>query len=300
MNQSRAIHGVAVDAGSGLAATIKTARQQRSQSDDLTVFKRAVLEVLGQGASTALVDAQTGPGLIPHYPSTCAPMLAFEADVYHFAEGDKITLFPENLAVSDYAKLGVKQLKFFMYYAPDDDIELNRKKQEVVASVGQQCIEHELVFLMEPLVYHPTLNAGTKEYALIKPDLVRRATAEFANPRYHADVLKVEVPVDLDFVEGFGDAVMSREDALNAFRTAAEPAVNHQLVYLSAGVAFDRFEASLRMASEAGVDFNGFMCGRALWSDAVDIYGEHGDATLRSWLKETGLVRLNRLIAALD
>lgn len=300
MNQSRSIHGVAVDAGSGLEASIKTARENRARPDDLTVFKRAVLEVLGQGASTALVDAQTGPALIPHYPSTCAPMLAFEADVYHFAEGDKITLLPENLSVSDYAKLGVKQLKFFMYYAPDDDIKLNQEKQSVVASVGQQCIDHGLVFLMEPLVYHPTLISGTKEYALIKPDLVRRATAEFADPRYHADVLKVEVPVDLDFVEGFGDAVMSRDDALDAFRAAAAPAINHQLVYLSAGVAFDRFEASLQMASEAGVDFNGFMCGRALWSDAVAIFGAQGETSLREWLKETGLVRLNRLIAALE
>lgn len=300
MNQSRAIHGVAVDAGSGLEAAIKTARGNRASPDDFVIFKRAVLEVLGQGASTVLVDAQTGPELVPHYPTTCAPMLAYEADVYHFAEGDKITLLPDNLSIEDYARLGVKQLKFFMYYAPDDDTKLNRRKQDVVASVGQQCIDHELVFLMEPLVYHPTLKPGTKEYALLKPELVRRATEEFADARYHADVLKVEVPVDLDFVEGFGDAVMTRDDALNAFRVAAEPAANHQLVYLSAGVAFERFEASLRMARTAGVDFNGFMCGRALWSDAIGIYGEHGETVLRSWLEETGRVRLNRLIAALD
>lgn len=299
MNQSAVIHGVAVDAGSGLEATIKAARKNQAHPDDLAIFKCCVLEVLGQGASTVLVDAQTGPALIPHYPSNCAPMLAYEADVYHFAEGDKITLLPENLKITDYAKLGVKQLKFFMYYAPDDDTELNRKKQEVVASVGQQCVDHDLVFLMEPLVYHPTLKSGTKEYALLKPDLVQRATAEFCQPQYHADVMKVEVPVDLDFVEGFGETVMSRDDAMEAFRAAAAPATNHQLVYLSAGVPFDRFEASLQMAGAAGVDFDGFMCGRALWADAVDIYGAQGEIALRNWLEETGRQRLNRLIAAL-
>ncbi len=299
MIQSAMIHGVAVDAGSGLEAAIKTARGNQAHPDDLAIFKRCVLEVLGQGASTVLVDAQTGPPLIPHYPVGCTPMLAYEADVYHFAEGDKITLLPENLKITDYARLGVKQLKFFMYYAPDDNSELNRRKQDVVASVGQQCVEHDLVFLMEPLVYHPTLKPGTKEYALLKPDLVLRATAEFCQPQYHADVLKVEVPVDLDFVEGFGEAVMSQDDAMDAFRAAAAPAANHQLVYLSAGVPFDRFEASLQMAKAAGVDFNGFMCGRALWADAVDIYGAQGEATLRHWLVETGRPRLNRLIAAL-
>lgn len=298
-NIQDAIHGVAVDAGSGLQALIKEARGSRAGADDFVTFKKSVMQVLGQGASTVLVDAATGPDLIPHYPAGCDPMLAFEADVYHFAEGDKITLLPDNLAITDYARLGVKQLKFFMYYAPDDDVELNQKKQKVVESVGKLCQEHNLVYLMEPLVYHPTLKPGSKEYALLKPDLVRRATEEFAQPRYHADVLKVEVPVDLDFVEGFGEAVMSQTEALDAFRRAAEPAKNHQLVYLSAGVPFERFEASLKMARTAGVDFNGFMCGRALWSDAVDIYGEHGDTKLRSWLEETGRTRLDRLIAAL-
>lgn len=295
-----AIHGVAVDAGSGLEASIREARGSLAGPDDLATFKRVVLQVLGQGASAVLVDAATGPELIPQYPPDCEPMLAFEADVYHFAEGDRITLLPENLAITDYAKLGVKQLKFFMYYAPNDDAELNRKKQNVVASVGQQCQEHNLIFLMEPLVYDPILQSGTKDYALIKPELVRRATEEFAKPQYCADVLKVEVPVNLDFVEGFGEAVMSHDEALNAFREAAAPALDHKLVYLSAGVPFDRFEASLKMARTAGVDFNGFMCGRALWADAVDIYGGHGDLELRSWLEDTGRARLDRLIAALE
>lgn len=292
--------GVAVDAGSGLEAAIRTARGASANSDDLLVFKRAILELLGAGANTVLVDANLGPALLEHYPENCRRMLAYEADVYHISDDDRITVFPENLHVEDYARMGVDQLKFFMYYAPDDDVELNARKQEIVAELGERCRKNKLRFLMEPLVYHPSISPGTSEYAAIKPELVRRATETFAEPRFCADVLKVEIPVDLSFVEGFGEPLMSRDEALAAFSAAAEPVTNAELVYLSAGVSFEWFKASLQMARDAKVSFNGFMCGRALWADAVDIFGTEGEAGLRQWLAETGRKRLDILIAVLD
>jgi tagatose 1,6-diphosphate aldolase len=294
-----AIHGVAVDAGSGLAASLREARGGRAQDGDLLVFKRAVLEELGPGATTVLLDAECGVELLSSYPAGCAPMLAFEADVYHISGTDRITVFPDTLTVENYPKLGIPQLKFFMYYAPDDDPALNARKQDIVADVGRRCRAAGVRYLMEPLVYHPTVAPGSAEYSALKPGLVTRATAAFADPRFNVDVLKVEVPVDLAFVEGFGAPEMSRAQALDAFG-AAEAANGIDLVYLSAGVAFEAFEASLKMAGEAGVDFAGFMCGRGIWSDAVGIFGERGGAGLRAWLQDTGRARLARLIIALD
>jgi tagatose 1,6-diphosphate aldolase len=292
-------HGVAVDAGSGLEAAIKDARGIRAKPDDLMTFKRAVLETLGPAASTVLLDAACGPDLLASYPVGCAPMLAFEADVYNISDDDRITVLPKNFTVEDYPSMGVNLLKFFMYYAPDDDPTLNARKQDLVADIGQRCRDAGIRYLMEPLVYHPTEKSGTAAYAALKPDLVRRTTAVFADPRFQVDVLKVEIPIDLNFVEGFGQPDMSRADALTAFRDAAAAANGVDLVYLSAGVAFEWFEASLKMAGEAGVQFNGFMCGRAIWSDAVALFGENGEKALRAWLEDTGRMRLGRLIEAL-
>lgn len=294
------IHGVAVDAGSGLAATIREARGANAQDSDLMTFKRAVLQTLGPAASTVLVDANCGPDLLADYPDTCTRMLAFEADVYHIADDDRITVLPDHFTVADYPRMHVPLLKFFIYYAPDDDPTLNARKQALVADIGAQCKAAGVQYLMEPLVYHPTIAPGSAQYAALKPDLVRRATEVFADPRFQVDVLKVEVPVDLNFVAGFGEPVMRREDALEAFRAAAAAAGDVDLVYLSAGVSFEWFEASLGLAREAGVDFRGFMCGRAIWSDAVDIFGAQGETALRDWLSHTGQQRLIRLIAALD
>lgn len=299
-DEQEMFHGVAVDAGSGLEAAIRKARGSNAQASDLLAFKRSVIEVLGPDASTVLVDATCGPELLESYPAKCERMLAYEADVYHISDDDRMTVLPDNISVADYPKMGVRLLKFFMYYAPDDTPEINARKHDLVEKVGAECKANNIRYLMEPLVYHPTIESGTAEYATIKPDLVRRAIEVFADKRFGAYVLKVEVPVDLKFVEGFGEALMSREGALQAFRDAAAPAKNHKLVYLSAGVAFDWFEASLGMAREAGVDFNGFMCGRAIWSDAVEIFGTHGEAALRTWLADTGKTRLKRLIAAVS
>jgi len=299
-DSARSFHGVAIDAGSGLEATLRSARGAKAADNDLAVFKRCVLEGLGAGASTALVDAQLGAELLPYYPKSCSPMLAYEADVYHISDDDRITVLPEHLKPSDYASLGVEQLKFFIYYAPDDNPELNARKQELVADIGRQCEQLNLRYLMEPLVYHPSIEPGTADYAEIKPELVKRATELFAEPRFHVDVLKVEIPVDLKFVEGFGEPQRSRAQTIEAFRYAAAPASEHGLVYLSAGVSFEWFEASLQLASEAGVKFNGFMCGRALWSDAIEIFGNGGEAELREWLSNVGVARLERLIKALD
>ncbi len=299
VNDLLPIHGVAIDAGSGLEAQLAKARGSSAKPGDLLTFKRAVVSALGPYASTVLVDACLGPGLLDEYPVGCTRMMAYEADVYHVSDADRITILPEKLNISDFSGLDVPLLKFFMYYGPNDDVALNRRKQDIVQGIGEQCSQNGLRFLMEPLVYDRDIAQGTAEYARLKPDLVGHATKVFADPRFKVDVLKVEIPVDLAFVQGFGRPIFSRLQALTAFRSAAAAAGNVPLVYLSAGVPFDWFEASLKMAGDAGVDFSGFMCGRAIWSDAVDLFGQKGEDALKGWLEDVGVRRLKRLIAAL-
>jgi tagatose 1,6-diphosphate aldolase len=295
------MHGVAVDAGSGLAAALRAARGAEAELDDLLRFKRSVVRRLGAGATTVLVDAELGPGLLGDFPPCCEPMMAFEADVYRIRDEDRVTVPPDNLTVADYPRLGVRQLKFFMWYAPDDPPALNARKRALVGEVGAACRAHHLSFLMEPLVYRRGVEPGSAAFAALKPDLVRCATEAFADPSLGIDVLKVEVPVDLDHVEGFGVPSRSRAEALEAFRAAARPAAEAgiPLVYLSAGVPFDRFEASLRLAAEAGVAARGFVCGRALWSDAIGVFGAAGPEAADAWLAGEGLERLERLKVAL-
>lgn len=291
------MHGIAVDAGSGLAAAIAKARGTAAEPHDYLRFKEVVLTVLGPEATTLLLDADCGPMLLDKYPATCAPMLAYEADVYHISDEDRITQLPKGLSVADYPGLGVPQLKFFMYYAPNDPEPLNEKKCEIIERIGCQCEIAGIDFVFEPLVYDRKSAPGSSEFAAMKSDLVAQTVANFSDPRFKTTVLKIEVPVDLAFVEGFGEPVCSRDAALESFRSVEAAANGVPIVFLSAGVPFERFEASLAMANEAGCGYAGFMCGRAIWSDVIAVYGDGGPAAMRDWLLETGLSRLRRLKA---
>lgn len=290
------IFGVAVDQGSGLAAALKEGRGSSAKETDLFDFKRIVVETLSPDATTVLVDAALGRELLGSYDPACTKMLAYEADVYHIADEDRITKLPDNLSVADFPGLGVSVLKFFLYYGPKDPEELNQRKRDLVASIGQQCRKNGVTFLFEPIVYDRDIpDATSAEYAFAKPALVRAATETFAAPEFGIDFLKVEIPITMSHVGG----LMSESAALEAFRSAAEPAGDIPLLYLSAGVTFEQFRDALRLSRKSGVEARGFMCGRAIWSDAIGVFGADGPAAMEHWMKTTGRARLAALKEAM-
>jgi len=53
------------------------------------------------------------------------------------------------------------------------------------------------------------------------------------------------------------------------------------------------------MASEAGSDFSGVLCGRAIWQDGVPIFVEHGATALDDWLSGPGIRNIQKVNAGL-
>lgn len=294
------IRGVAVDQGSGLAAAIATARGATARDDDLHVFKRIVVETASPLATTLLIDSTHGPALINKMAPSCIPMLAFEADVYHIADEDRITRLPDDLQIEQFAQLGAPVLKFFLYYGPNDPAELNRRKLDLVASIGARCRAQGTTFLFEPIVYDRAVPDGrSDEFARLKPTLVRRAVEAFVDPACNIDILKIEIPVTLDFVEGYGTPVLTRREAEAAVVDVAAAAGDMPFLYLSAGVTFERFIEGLSFCKTASGKAAGFMCGRALWSDAIAIFGADGASAMERWMQTTGRDRLARMAEAM-
>lgn len=291
------IFGVAVDQGSGLEAAIREKRGNDARETDLFEFKKIVVETLSADATTLLVDSTLGKELLPFYDPACTRMLAYEADVYHISDDDRITRLPDNLRVSDYPGLGVEVLKFFLYYGVNDPDELNLRKADLVSSIGRECRETGVRFLFEPIVYDRQLpDTSSADFALAKPDLVRRATETFAQPGFNIDILKVEIPVNVDHIGG----AMSEAEADEAFVRAAEAAGDIPFLYLSAGVTFEQFRDALFLSRRAGVRARGFMCGRAIWSDAIGIFGAEGSKAMDRWMRTTGRDRLAQLKEAMS
>ena len=131
-----------------------------------------------------------------------------------------------------------------------------------------------------------------------KTEIVAQSMAEFTKDRYGVDVMKVEVPVNMKFVEGAksygGQKAYSKQEAMDHFRKAATVATR-PFIYLSAGVSNAEFNESLALAAEAGVKFNGVLCGRATWKDGIPVYGKQGAKAFEQWLQTEGVKNISNV-----
>ena len=84
------------------------------------------------------------------------------------------------------------------------------------------------------------------------------------------------------------DTVRSRFMAFLRAEIAAKPSI-----YLSAGVSNAQFVESLRMATGAGTDFSGVLCGRATWKEGIPVYAKSGAKALEDWLSKEGVKNIN-------
>ena len=147
-------------------------------------------------------------------------------------------------------------------------------------------------YFLEILTYDAKRdNVVDADYAKVKPHKVNEAMKLFSNPRYNVDVLKVEVPVNMNFVEGFTkggvEPVYSLAEAKTFFKEQSD-ATHLPFIFLSAGVSAELFQETLKVAHEAGSQFNGVLCGRATWKEAVTVFANQGAEAAKAWLDETG------------
>ena len=140
------------------------------------------------------------------------------------------------------------------------------------------------------------------DFAAKKPQIVQKSMEEFSKPQYIVDVLKVEVPINAEYVEGSsvykGQKAYTRAEALDHFRQCAAVAAK-PFIYLSAGVGNAQFVESLNMATESGTDYSGVLCGRATWKEGIPVYAKQGVKALEDWLAKEGVKNINAVNAAI-
>ena len=193
-------------------------------------------------------------------------------------------------------------MKILLYYAPADKPEINETKHAWVERIGGECAAADVPFFLEFVGYEEGADEKGIEFARKKPDIVTRSMEEFSKPQYGVDVLKVEVPVNMAFVKGArackGEAAYSRDEAKEHFRRAASVA-KKPFIYLSAGVSNETFNETLELATEAGTNFSGVLCGRATWKEGIPVYGKQGIKALEDWLANQGVANIKNVNARL-
>ncbi|HAQ4672474.1 TPA: tagatose-bisphosphate aldolase [Enterococcus faecium] len=299
-NEDGIIGALAIDQRGALKKMIAKYKDT-AESKDIEDFKVLVSEELTPYATAILLDPEYGLPAANARDEQAGLLLAYEKTGYDATTPGRL---PDSLDIWSVKKLkeaGADACKFLLYYDVDEDETINARKKAYMERIGSECVAEGLPFFLELVSYDAQItDTSSKEYAKIKPHKVNEMMKVFSDPRYNVDVLKVEVPVNMSFVEGYGDEVVySRNEALQYFKEQSE-VTDLPFIFLSAGVSAEMFQETLRFAKEAGSTFNGVLCGRATWADGVQSFVTQGEAAAREWLQTQGRKNIDELNAVLQ
>lgn len=290
------ISALAIDQRGALKKML-SALGETPTDEQLIEFKALVSSELTPYASAILLDPEYGLPAAKVRDQSAGLLLAYEKTGYDVSTPGRL---PDLLG--DWSSLRLKEeqadaVKFLLYYDVDEDPKINHLKHVFIERLGSECAGEDRPFYLELLSYDAGINdSASSEYAKVKPHKVIEMMREFSKPRYQVDVLKVEVPVNMNFVEGFGDKeiVYSQKEAADFFKAQSE-ATHLPFIFLSAGVSSELFQQTLVFAHASGSTFNGVLCGRATWKDGVKAYVDAGKEGAVKWLRTQGRQNIENL-----
>jgi len=268
----------------------------------LEEFKALVTEVLTKHASAILLDPEFG---LPASKKRNGKglLLAYEKTGYDAALPGRLPDLLDVWSVRRLKEAGADCIKILLYYTPFEKSAINDLKHAWVERIGDECRAHDIPFFLETVGYdvHGEDEKGLG-YAKRKPEIVTGSMEEFGKERYGVDVLKVEVPIQMEFVGGTkafkGEQAYTRAEALEHFRLAAS-STHKPFIYLSAGVSNPVFIETLELAAESGTTFNGVLCGRATWKEGIPVYAKQGAKAFEDWLNTEGVKNIENVNHAL-
>jgi tagatose 1,6-diphosphate aldolase len=269
----------------------------------LIEFKELVTEVLTKYASAILLDPEYGlPASKRRHGKGL--LLAYEKTGYDADQAGRLPDLLDHWSVRRLKEAGADCVKVLLYYTPFEKSDVNDRKHAFIERIGDECRACDIAFFLEFVGYDVHGNSEKSlEYAKKKPDIVSGSMSEFGKEKYLIDVLKVEVPVQMEFVQGTkafkGESAYTRSEALQHFRDAATT-THKPFIYLSAGVSNSVFTETLELAVESGTTFNGVLCGRATWKDGIAIYAKSGAKAFEDWLNDQGVKNIQNVNHSLE
>lgn len=291
-NSRGVIAAAAMDQRGSLQKALAKEKGSEVTASMMEEFKSIVTEVLTSHASAILLDPEYGLPASRKRARNAGLLLAYEKTGYDKTGPGRLPDLLDDWSVRRLKEAGANCVKILLYYAPTDGQAINERKHAWVERIGDECRANDIPFFLEFVGYDEGIDEKGLEFARKKPEIVAESMAEFSKDRYGVDVLKVEVPVNMKFVEGAksfgGQKAYSKQEAMEHFRRAASAATK-PFIYLSAGVSNAEFNESLALAAEAVVKFNGVLCGRATWKDGIPVYAKQGAKAFEQWLQSEGV-----------
>jgi tagatose 1,6-diphosphate aldolase len=297
-NARGVIAAAAMDQRGSLQKSLAKEKGSEISGSMMEEFKSIVTEVLTVHASAILLDPEFGLPASRKRARKSGLLLAYEKTGYDKTGPGRLPDLLDNWSARRLKEAGADCVKVLLYYTPTDGAAINDRKHAWVERIGDECRANDIPFFLEFVGYEEGADEKGLDFARKKPEIVTQSMAEFTKDRYGVDVLKVEVPVNMKFVEGAksyaGQKAYSKQEAMDHFRRAAA-VTTKPFIYLSAGVSNSEFNESLALAAEAKVKFNGVLCGRATWKDGIPVYAKQGAKAFEEWLKNEGVKNINNV-----
>ncbi|MFV8786184.1 tagatose-bisphosphate aldolase [Aerococcus viridans] len=286
------ISALAIDQRGSLKKMLSKTDMGGSPEEKIVEFKKLISEELTPYASSILLDPEYGIPASQLRDENAGLLLAYEKTGYDATKQGRLPDLLDDWSVYRLKNAGADAVKFLLYYDPDETESINIMKHVFMERIGAECKALDMPFFLEIVTYDAN-NSDVKgaDYAKVKPYKVINAMKEFSKAEYFVDVLKVEVPVNMNYVEGFNSAdqevVYTTAEAKAFFKEQSE-STHIPFIFLSAGVSMNLFKETLKFAKRAGSTFNGVLCGRATWKDSVSIFSQDGEDQTKEWLQSKG------------
>ena len=268
--------------------------------EQLETFKVLVSKYLTKYATSILLDPELGWKAAEARDKNAGLLVAYEKTGYDKTVPGRYPDLVENVSVQRLKANGADAVKVLLYIDVDEGRAVNDVKEAFIERIASECKAEDMPFFLE-LVSYDAKVTDEKEYAKLKPRKVIEAMKLYSQERFGVDVLKVEVPVNMKYVEGFAEnEVLYTKEEAAAFYKEQSDATSLPFIFLSAGVSAQLFQDTLRFAKESGSTFNGVLCGRATWAGATKAYQEGGEAATIKWLETIGKQNIVELDAVLQ
>lgn len=244
---------------------------------ELSRFKLDVTKALAHRATAVLLDPEVSAAQAIAsrvIPSSVGLVVAVESTGYTGDANARHAQVIPGWSVEKAKRMGASAIKLLVYYHPDSPTA--KEIEDFTAMVAGDCIKHDLVLMLEPLSYsldeNKKLSSEERRYVVVE-------TAKRLTP-LNVDILKAEFPLDKNETD--------ETTWMDACKEISSVSIVPWIL-LSAAVDYDFFLRQVTVACNAGA--SGIAVGRAVWKEAVTLYGEER----LKFLNTTAKYRLARL-----
>ena len=274
----------AIDHRGSFKTMIESERPDKAEYPEIVERKLELCAALSPYSSAILLDPNYGAAQCiagGALPGNTGLLVSIEATGYQSDPQGRITTLLDGWGVEKIKRMGGSAVKILIYYRPDLS-DITSKQLKTIQIVADECIKHDLPFLVEPVSYPLKQGkSGSPEFASEKPGLVIETARQMT--ALPIDVLKAEFPADMKYETDSGK--------LLEICQRLDEAAQVPWVILSAGVNYETFREQVKIACQAGA--SGFLGGRAIWQEVTQFTDKENRI---NFLKTTVADRLKELV----